>query len=118
MSKYDQSGHRNDKAKRNCSSGKVNRVGFTMGTVGVIGLILFCYYYGYVDSQIQPLPSHSAMSRDITIACHICHVPAPIKSARQASRIFHNNPLPKDKEALETIDREKYLEQVLTGGKL
>ena len=118
MSKYDQSGHRNNEARRNRINGTFDRMGFSMGVVGAIGLILFCYHYGYVDSQIQPLPSHSAMSRDVTIACHICHVPASIKSAKQESRIFRHRPIAKDKAALEEIDRVKYLDQVLSGGKL
>jgi hypothetical protein len=104
--------HSNKRARRNRST-KFDRVGLVMGLIGGIGLILFCYHYGYVDSQIQPFPSHSAMSRDITIGCPICHKPAPIRSARQAARIFHNKPLPKDKEALEEIDRVKYMDSVL-----
>jgi hypothetical protein len=109
--------HSNKHVRRNQFT-KHDRVGFMMGIIGAIGLILFCYHYGYVDSQIQPLPSHSQMSRDITIACHICHVPAPIKSAKQAARIFHNRPRVTDKAAMEEIERLRYLDQVLSGGKL
>ena len=108
--------HSNKHVRRNQFT-KHDRVGFTMGIIGAIGLILFCYHYGYDERQIQLLSSHSAMPIDVTIACRICHIPAPIKSAKQASRMFHHRPIAKDKSALEEIDRINYMDSVLAGGK-